>query len=109
MATIKYSQKELLELLDANPHEVKAYLSETELLNAQDYILVDNIYDTPINFDNRSMYKNHVQITIYSKNYKRFHELTNYVKSLFVCTVIKTRESDYYKSMVETELIIDEW
>lgn len=105
----QYTQKELIELLESNPLDVDVYLNEVTVENASDYIFVDAIEDLSMNADNEACYYNQIQIQIYCDDFDRFNQLIRFIKSLFIASVVRTKEDNYNIATFTTEIRVIDW
>lgn len=100
-----YKQSELIKVLNDNPLSIKAKFNEVEI-NGEDFIFLDRIQDLAITRDNGAVYKSIILVSIYSKDMDVIEVTLSYLKSLFICNPVFTKEEDYCKSTIELELFV---
>lgn len=99
---------EFIKMLEANPLNVP--VETAEVLDDKDtYIFVDYLNDNGLEFDNSKLFFNNVQIQVYSTEYTKFIQLTNFVKNEFNTYMNKSKADDYWVGTFEVQVRIKEW
>lgn len=93
-----YTQKEIFDILSANPLSLEVKMGAVEDLEGQDYIILDYLNDLPVLHDDTACYQKQMQITTLTKDYEDRRTLINYVQNKFLTSATYTMslQSDYY-------------
>lgn len=93
-----YSQKEIYDLLCANPLKIDVHVGDLEDMQGKDYIFLDYFSENSIGSDNGGIYQTIFQISIATKDFEKRKQLVKYVKQFFFAspTYTKSDDSEYY-------------
>ena len=103
-------QVDLINLISSNPYDIKVFFLEVGELNANDYIFIDKIMSKNIYADGKVvLVQTTILITVYSTNNKILQETMSFLKNKFNGETIYGKEEIYYKAMLTTNVMVDEW
>lgn len=105
----RFSQLELIELLESNPLHVPVYFNEVTIENASNYIFLYNTSDQAIKHDNVADYVNDVQIQIYCESIDDMNVLVHFLNENFIGNKQKYKDNDFNVTTLTCQLVVDEW
>lgn len=104
-----FNQKEFIDLLNANPYQIKAHYNELDELEDGDYIFVDRISDSSILSDDTAVYKNNVLISVYCKNADDLVNVVKYLRNHFIYAPTYTSEDEYNVASGSVSIFVSDW
>jgi len=104
-----FNQKEFIDLLNANPNQIKAHYNELDELEDGDYIFVDRISDSSILSDDTATYKNNVLISVYCKNADDLVNVVKYLRNHFIYAPTYTSEDEYNVASGSVGIFVSDW